>query len=132
MPTSYIIRFAATILVVIALTGCDVLGVVPGVPPGGRAWVVTVTNKSPRPATLVVAEETGMGTAGRMVGTANPSVVAAGATVDVTFGLPAGFGWAIFVNPRPDMGPLLLPSDVSLAIGIEIDVNGNPGWLSGP
>lgn len=101
----------------------------PGVP-GGRLWTVTVVNKSPRPATLVVAEETEAGLAGRMVGTVTPSVVPAGATRDVTFALPPGEGWAIFVNPGPNTGALLIWAEVPLAGEIRITADGNAGWLS--
>ena len=38
--------------------------------------------------------------------------VAPGETVDVTFTVPPGEGWAIFVNPGPQLGPLILAIDV--------------------
>ena len=59
------------------------------VPPGARPWKVTVINKSSQPATLFVAEENEQGLLGRLVGSATPNVVPPGATVKVTFLLPA-------------------------------------------
>ena len=73
--------------------------------------------------------EDGQFGAGLVVGTTTPSVVLPGATVEVIFGVPPGTGWAIFVNPGPNMGPLILPNDLPEAIGIEIDREGNPSWM---
>ena len=100
--------------------------------PGGRLWTVKVVNNSARPATLVVAEETEEGHAGRLVGTVSPSVVPPGATVRVTFALPAkgSTRWSIFVNPGPDEGPLLVWTEVPLAGEIRIGAYGSVGWLS--
>ena len=70
------------------------------VPPNARCWKVTVDNESSEPATLFVAGETS-GTF-RLVGSATPNVVPAGATMKVTFLFPAkgpDDGW-ITVNPR--------------------------------
>jgi hypothetical protein len=36
----------------------------------------------------------------RPLGTAEPDVVPAGVTMDVTFGVPPGQEWVIFVNPE--------------------------------
>ena len=58
------------------------------VPPNARTWTVTVDNKSSEPATLFVAEEDEHGMF-RLVGSATPNVVPAGATVKVTFLFPA-------------------------------------------
>ena len=60
------------------------------VPPNARSWKVTVDNKSSEPATLFVAEEDEGGL--RLVGSATPNVVPAGATVKVTFRFPAKGG----------------------------------------
>jgi hypothetical protein len=63
--------------------------------------------------------------------------VAPHATVDVTFDVPAGRTWAIFVNPGPDRGPLITAADVPpgvvgrLPITIGIGPNGEP-WAQGP
>ena len=100
--------------------------------PGGLLWTVTVVNRSAKPATLIVAEDTATGP-GRLVGTVTPSVAPAGATVEAVFALPAkdSTGWAIFVNPDPpDTGPLLVWTDVPLAGEIRITADGNPFWLS--
>jgi hypothetical protein len=82
---------------------------------------------------------------GRSVGTAVPSTVPAGATQDVVFTVPPGQGWAIFVNPSPGRGPLILAQDVPPNFGGEfpgtiiIGANGDssfstegnlgPGWF---
>jgi hypothetical protein len=101
------------------------------VPPGARTWKVTVMNKSSRSATLFVAEEDEHGLLGPLVGSATPNVVAAGATVKVTFLLPAkGTGWAIFVNPGPNAGPVAGPAEMSLPGQIYINPSNQPGWLS--
>ena len=88
-------------------------------------------NKSSQPATLFVAEENEQGLLGRLVGSATPNVVPPGATVKVTFLLPAkGTGWAIFVNPGPNTGPLVGPAEMSLPGQILIMEDGQPGWMS--
>ena len=101
-----------------------------GVPPGGRRWVVTVENQSPRPAQLFVAED--RSPMGRVVGTANPSIVPPGATVDVVFGVPQGGMWAIFVNPGPNIGALVVAPDVpreatgKMPFKIVVNADGSP------
>ena len=75
------------------------------VPPNARSWTITVDNRSSEPATLFVAEGDDGGTF-RLVGSATPNVVPAGATMKVTFLFPAkgpDDGW-ITVNPRLDEG----------------------------
>jgi hypothetical protein len=102
------------------------------VPPNARSWIVTVDNKSSEPATLFVAEEDEGGTL-RLVGSATPNVVPAGATVKVTFLFPAkgaGDGW-IYVNPRPgDGGGLVSAADIGIPGKILITADGQEGWLS--
>ena len=102
------------------------------VPPGARQWTVRVVNRSSRPATLFVADETEQGLLGRLVGRATPNVVAPGSTVKVTFLLPAkgSRAWSIFVNPGPNDGPLLLGTDVPLKGEIVVTADGQVGWLS--
>jgi hypothetical protein len=103
------------------------------VPPGARSWKVDVFNNSSEPATLFVAEENDQGLLGPLVGSATPNVVAAGATVKVSFLLPAkGTDWAIFVNPGPNDGPLVGPAELSLAGQIKIAIlsSGQPAWAS--
>lgn len=101
------------------------------VPAGARSWHVTVANMSTEAATLFVAEDgaTGMGP---LVGSATPNVVPPGATVRVTFLLPADNEgrWGIFVNPSPDYGALLSPGDVQGADGIRIEADGQLTWMS--
>jgi hypothetical protein len=98
------------------------------VPPDARSWTVTVDNRSSEPATLFVAEEDGSGL--RLVGSATPNVVPAGATVEVTFLFPADGGW-IYVNPRPgEGGALVNADDIGIPGKILIGTEGNGGWLS--
>jgi hypothetical protein len=105
------------------------------VPPNGRSWKVTVDNKSSEPATLFVAEPDAHGML-KLVGSATPNVVPAGATVKVTFLFPANVvpddGW-IFVNPRPgDDGGLVGAADIGIPGKILIGKDGQVGWLSPP
>ena len=90
------------------------------VPPNARSWKVTVDNRSSEPATLFVAEEDEE--AFRLVGSATPNVVPAGATVKVTFLFPAkgvpDDGW-ITVNPRLGDG-----ADVGLVGAGDIGIPG--------
>jgi hypothetical protein len=101
------------------------------VPPNARSWTVTVDNKSSEPATLFVAEEADGGL--RLVGSATPNVVPAGATVKVTFLFPAKGGpdgW-IYVNPRPGRGGSLVhAADIGIRGKIVITADGQVGWLS--
>jgi Kelch motif protein len=102
------------------------------VPPNARAWKVTVDNRSSEPASLFVAEEDENGTL-RLVGSATPNVVPAGATVKVTFRFPAKGGpdgW-IYVNPRPgEGGSLVHAADIGIAGKIVVTADGQVGWLS--
>jgi Galactose oxidase, central domain/Kelch motif len=102
------------------------------VPPNARPWTVTVVNKSPLPATLFVAEEDSRGLMGRLVGSVTPNVVPPGATVDVTFLLPATSSdrVGIFANPGPNTGPLFLTTEVSLVGEIRINADGQVGYLA--
>lgn len=142
MHAPLVLRFGAALLVAVGLVGCDgaSFGGEPRV--GWREFIVTVENLSPRPATLVVAED--RSPIGPPTGTAEPGVVPPGATVDVTLGIPPGRGWAIFVNPGdPSMGPLVIAHDVpQVATGrmpfkVHIDLRGQvsasgdfgPGWF---
>lgn len=124
------LRVGASVLVVV-LAGCAVEDLVPiQVPAGGRLWIVRVENQSARPANLVVLESQPVPF--HEVGTVKPTTVLAGQTVDVSFGIPPGNSWAIFVNPEPDRGPLVLPIDVPadasgrMPFGIVITELGQP------
>jgi len=117
---------------VLALTGCGT-GLIPGdpaIPAGARQWIITVENESAAPAVLMVAEDTMP--IGEQVGSAEPARVPPNTTVDVTFIVPPGQTWAIFVNPSPRRGPLILAMDVPpdatgrLPVSINIDAAGNP------
>lgn len=102
-------------------------------PQQGRSWTVTVDNKSSEPATLFVAELAEDGTL-RLVGSATPNVVAAGATVKVAFVFPAEDSpdnGGIFVNPRPgEGGPLVKADQIGIPGKILITADGQEGWLS--
>ncbi|HUF06864.1 MAG TPA: hypothetical protein VMP86_05705 [Candidatus Binatia bacterium] len=111
---------------------CPMTGPAPG--PGARAWIVTVENQSADETHLFVAAD--RSPMGELVGTATPASVAAGVTQQVVFTVPAGSGWAIFVNPSPGMGPLILAQDVppdaagALPIRIIVQPGGAPSVMS--
>ena len=70
----------------------------------------------------------------RLVGSATPNVVPAGATVKVTFLFPADSdpddGW-ICVNPRPgEEATLVSAADIDIPGKILISAEGDGGWLS--
>lgn len=94
------------------------------VPPNARSWTVTVDNRSSEPAALFVADDTL-----RLVGSATPNVVPAGATMEVTFLFPVD-GGGIYVNPRPGDGALVFASDIGIPGKIVIGAGGGAGWLS--
>jgi hypothetical protein len=97
------------------------------VPPNARSWNVTVDNQSSEPARLFVAEDDGTL---RLVGSATPNVVPAGATVDVTFLFPVDGGW-IYVNPRPGQGGSLVNEDqIGIPGKIVITADGQVVWAS--
>jgi hypothetical protein len=102
------------------------------VPPGARSWTVTVWNASSEPATLFVANENEQGLLARLVGSVTPNVVPPGATLQVTFLLPAKGvkGWSIWVNPGPNNGGLVGSTEVPLAGYIHIGPHGQVGWVS--
>jgi hypothetical protein len=121
------VRVVVSILVIAwSLAACGFVNVTP---PGWRQMTMTVENKHGAPARLFVArDEHPMGP---IVGTAVPSVVPAGVTQDVVFTVPPDEGWAIFVNPSGERGPLLLASDLAgrsgkLTIIIGVEANGEP------
>ena len=113
----------------VVLIACDAIP--QALRPGSRVWVIPVQNMSGRPAVLAVAED--QSPIGDLVGTAQPGVIPAGQTVDVTFTVPADRqGWAIFVNPSPNIGALITAMDVPagasgrLPLVISVDQQGNP------
>jgi hypothetical protein len=98
------------------------------VPPNARSWTVTVDNESSELAALFVADEGSDGL--RLVGSATPNVVRAGATVEVTFLFPADGGW-VYVNPRPgEGGSLVNADDIGILGKIVVTADGQVGWLS--
>jgi hypothetical protein len=126
--------------IAIVLIACDAVPQV--LHPGTRVWIIPVQNMSGRPAVLAVAEDGSP--MGKIVGTAQPAIVPAGQTVDVTFTVPSTRqGWAVFVNPTPNIGALITAGDVPLAASgrlpllIMVDeqgspsvsVPGEPGWF---
>ncbi len=108
---------------------CPMTGPAPG--PGAREWVISVENRDSQDAYIFVAsDEHPMG---ELVGTAVPPLVRPGATERVVFTVPAGAGWAIFVNPTETLGPIIIapdvPSDVTgvLPVTISVGPGGAPG-----
>lgn len=107
---------------------CPMIGPAPG--PGARTWVVNVENGSADDAHLFVAED--RSPMGELVGTAVPASVPPGASQRVTFSVPAGSSWAIFVNPSPNIGPIVTEQDVppevtgQLPIVISVQPGGAP------
>jgi hypothetical protein len=103
----------------------------PEVEPEARVLTIPVQNTSGQAVELFVARDTQPVEV--LVGTVEPSTVGPGITEDVTFTVPAGEDWAIFVNPGPDRGALIasydIPPDASgeLPIEIIIDQFGSPG-----
>jgi Kelch motif len=100
------------------------------VPPNARSWTITVDNKSSEPATMFVADSGEL----RLVGSATPNVVPAGASVKVTFLFPAkGDGGWITVNPRLGDGAdtaFIGADDIGMPGKIYISPEGNWGWVS--
>lgn len=113
-----------------SLAACSAVGFPPPAPAGSREWRINVENMSGAPARLLVAEDTMP--VGKLVGTAVPDAVPAGVSQEVVFTVPPGDTWAIFVNPGPQLGPLILardvPADVAgeLRITIGIGPDGQP------
>ena len=144
MPTSPLQRVLGA-LAVVAVAGCSTL--IPGPEPlvGGNRWIITVDNQSDRPASLLVAVDGAPGPAtniGPTVGRATPSTVPPHSAMDVTFDVPPGTyrspttgdTWAIWVNPDPHGGPLILATDLpanstgKLPITINVGPNGQINW----
>lgn len=132
-------------VVLLMAAGCGT-GLLPGDPPmplGSREWIIPVDNQSAEAARLMVAEDTMP--VGDLVGTASPPQVPPGTKQDVVFKVPPGRTWAVFVNPSPLRGPLILARDVpadaqgrlplTIVIGpngdssVGVDGNVGPGWF---
>ena len=125
-------RVLGALVVSLAITGCSMLVPGPEPLPGGRRWIIAVDNRTARPAVLLIGEDA-MAPNPRWVGNVAPNPVAPFSAVDVTFDVPPGGGWAIFVNPRPDSGPVIIAADVPQGVSgkmpftIEIEANGAAG-----
>jgi hypothetical protein len=121
------VLLALAAIMTISACGFTVLG---DAVPGGRTWVVTVNNRSAQPAAIFVAEDESP--MGALVGRVDPNQVPALAVVDVTITVPPGRGWAVFVNPGPNLGALIGAGDVppaavgKLPITIEVGETGEP------
>jgi len=130
MPRGSRLPAVSAVVLGLWLAACGVIDVAPV---GSREWHIVVENSSDVPASLFVAEDGGQ--MGALVGTATPSTVAAGQSERVTFRVPPGGGWAIFVNPGPERGPLILAADVPadvagpLPVSIGIGADGSPSAM---
>ena len=80
-------------------------------PPGSRRLVIHVNNMTKAPIDLLVGEDGAP--MGKVVGTAQPSTIPAMTGQDVTFTVPAGEDWAIFIDPDPSDDGLISARDVS-------------------
>ncbi len=123
------VPYAAACAILALLSACTAISDL-GMPAGSRQWIIPVENLSAQPVRLFVAEDELQ--MGESVGTAVPATVAPGSSERVTFTVPPGDGWAIFVNPGPDRGPLILSSDVPpdasgpLPLRISVGPEGHP------
>jgi hypothetical protein len=106
MSTISLHRVSGAAVIVLTIAGCSMLippNVDPGPLPGGRRWIIEVDNQFAQPASLLVAVDGAPGPATNIGPTAaaTPSTVPPFSKIDVTNDVPAGTGWAIFVNPTP-------------------------------
>lgn len=136
---SGVLRFGAVVTIAFSVAACEMTSLLR--PPGSREWIITVVNGSNRPAVLAVAADTSP--MGDLVGSAMPASVPPHGTMDVVFTVPPGDGWAIFVNPGPNLGALIMANDVpagmagklplTISIGGDgspsVSVPGEPGWF---
>ena len=108
------------------VAGCDVL---PAPILNGDLIVLQVKNGSPRPIPLAVAMPGARPGEERVVGSVDPPIVPAGATVMARFLVPRTGNWAIFANG----GEMMSNFDVNdargnLPMGIDIAVDGSQSW----
>jgi hypothetical protein len=134
MVTARPYRVLAVVALAVTIAGCSSL--IPnadqGLLPGGRRWIITVENQSAQPAVIVVAEDTMP--MGPVVGRVTPGTIPPLTAIDVTFDIPAGRTWAIWINPgRPDEGPLFTAPDVPPGVvgKLPITISISPDGMSG-
>ena len=85
-----------------------------------------VSNQSARPATLVVAAP---GDVRDVVGSVDPPIVPAHATVTVRFSVPSSGDWAIWANGGELMGSFDLKGRRgNIPMGIDIGADGSSSW----
>jgi hypothetical protein len=116
------LRLAGFCMAVLALaTACALTEPLP--PPGTVPVQLEVANKSPQQVELAVTID------GRPIpGSAQPPVLAGGATADVVFHVPIARGWALSVNQEEFLPDLRGRTGEIVDIGIEVDPQGNVGW----
>jgi hypothetical protein len=134
-------QLALCLTIALALAGCGVLPFDP-LDPGARRWIIPVDNQSDKPVIVAVAKDEGL--MGDLVGRADPNTIPPRTRLDVTFTVPtAGLDWAIFVNPGPNRGPIILARDVPpgmagrlptrIGVGADgepfVEVPDEPGWF---
>ena len=93
-------------------------------PPAGTVPLqIEVANKSAREVDLAVSIE------GRpLPGSAQPPVLAAGATADVVFYVPIAAGWTLSVNHEEFLPDLRGRTGEIVDVAIEVDPRGHVGW----
>ena len=93
-------------------------------PPAGTVPLqIQVANRSPREVDLAVMID------GRPIpGSAQPPVLAAGATARVVFHVPIAAGWTLSVNHSEFLPELRGRTGEIVDIGIEVDQQGSVGW----
>jgi hypothetical protein len=123
------------LLSALLVIGCSFLTGPPPTPvptelePGARILVFQVTNNSDEDATLRVGMDNNF-PANLPVGAVEPNIVPPHSSMPVVFHVPptgaVGSGWAIFVNTRPDKGPMFIESELKNCVGavpVEIVIN---------
>ena len=109
MPSSRL-PFLGALLVALTVMGCTMLVPAERLEPGWRRFTIAVdTIGTDRPAILLVADD-----AGRTVGRAVPSIVAPHKHEQVTFDVPPGRSWRIFVSGEV----LIFATDARVPIAI--------------